>query len=592
MKLTLFSCVGGGPMARLAKDLRGRGRAAELRVEMSAERWRELASQGSIGRLRARLKAMVVFPLRAMLTTLEGDVGTLVPTTNPFFVPVLLVATKAIHGRPVVPLIYDLYPDAVEASGHAKISPALMAVAKTLNRFLFAHADGVVFIGARMAAHATATYGDTRAHVVIHTGASLDEFAALREQASKIDEVCGVNVAGKRLISYVGNMGQVHEWETLRDGLAQLIRAEPTNAAVIISASGPGVEFLKRELPAGSDRLIHFVSPTNDDEWQRLMVRTDVALVTLREAAKNTSVPSKTFSAMAAGAAIIAITPRTSDLADVVTNADCGAVVAPGNGLQFLDATLRFLRDPDELARLQKNALEAIEEQYEMSSLAERWADFADRVAIGNHPGFGYTFVKRAFDIACSATALVASAPVLLGGALAVRASMGSPVLFRQRRPGKDGVPLELFKFRSMREAQSHEIGPEHDGTRLTRVGAFLRKTSIDELPALLNVLVGDMSLVGPRPLLVRYLTRYSKTQARRHEVTPGITGLAQVSGRNAITWDEKFEHDVHYVDNRGLWLDFSILVRTVLSVFQRQGIAQEGHATMAEFMGAGGGAS
>ena len=596
-KLTLFSCVGGGPMERLVDKVCEAGGDAELVSDVSAMRWRQLARSGRVGRLRARLGAMVKFPLVAVAHTFRDDVGVLVPTTNPFFVPTILVATKALHGRPVVPLVYDLYPDAVEASGQIKVSKFASFVGSTLNRFLFAHADGVVFIGHRMASHAAKRYGQPRVTAVLHTGASLAEFsvgddksenaeASADKSADDLETVCGVDVAGKLVVSYVGNLGHVHDWETLKEGLAHLCRAQPDNLVVIFAASGPGVEYLIRELPAGHESLVHFVGPADDEEWRRLLRATDLALVSLREEAKHTSVPSKTFSAMAANAAVIAVAPRGSDLADVVSRADCGAVVQPGNPLQLLDAILGLSRDPSELARLKANAIEAIEKHYDLDVLAEKWSAFATDASANGEAGFGYALSKRLFDASVAGAAALSLAPVLLGAAVAVRVSMGSPVLFSQDRPGLGGKVFKLFKFRSMRDSKPDEIGPEHDATRLTRVGEFLRATSIDELPALLNVLKGEMSLVGPRPLLVRYLSRYSELQARRHDVLPGITGLAQVRGRNSISWDEKFEHDVEYVEQKSLWLDLKILVATALKVVKRSDISSEGHATMPEFMG------
>jgi lipopolysaccharide/colanic/teichoic acid biosynthesis glycosyltransferase len=194
--------------------------------------------------------------------------------------------------------------------------------------------------------------------------------------------------------------------------------------------------------------------------------------------------------------------------------------------------------------------------------------------------------VKRAFDRGCAAAGLMAAAPVMAATALAVRASMGSPVLFRQRRPGLGGQPFEVVKFRTMRDATDASGRPLPDGERLTRVGQLLRATSLDELPQLWNVLRGELSLVGPRPLLMQYLPRYSPEQARRHDVLPGITGWAQVHGRNAVDWAERFRLDVWYVDHWSLSLDAKILLMTVWSVVSRRGINREGHATMYEFMG------
>lgn len=193
---------------------------------------------------------------------------------------------------------------------------------------------------------------------------------------------------------------------------------------------------------------------------------------------------------------------------------------------------------------------------------------------------------KAVVDRVAAATGLIALSPVIALGAGAVWLSLGRPVFFRQERPGRLGRPFRIVKFRTMRHAVDADGRPLPDEERLTAIGRLLRATSIDELPQLWNVLAGDLSLVGPRPLLMRYLDRYTPTQARRHEVKPGITGWAQVNGRNALSWEQRFELDVWYVDNWSLWLDVRILALTVLKVFKRDGISRDGHATMPEFMG------
>lgn len=196
-----------------------------------------------------------------------------------------------------------------------------------------------------------------------------------------------------------------------------------------------------------------------------------------------------------------------------------------------------------------------------------------------------YDPLKRLIDLVIGGLALTISAPIQGIIALLVRQSLGPPVLFRQERPGKDGRVFRLVKFRTMLEPDPSR-GLVTDEQRLTPFGTFLRSTSLDELPTLWNVVRGDMSLVGPRPLLVRYLDRYTPEQARRHDVRPGVTGLAQVSGRNAISWEQKFVRDVEYVDQRSLLLDLKILWLTVAGVVRRDGISAEGDVTMPEFMG------
>lgn len=196
--------------------------------------------------------------------------------------------------------------------------------------------------------------------------------------------------------------------------------------------------------------------------------------------------------------------------------------------------------------------------------------------------------MKRLMDIVVSALALVLLSPVLLVVALAVAARLGRPVLFSQARPGRGGQPFTMYKFRTMLNAVGPDGQPLPDAARLTGLGRFLRAASLDELPELWNVLKGEMSLVGPRPLLIAYLPLYTPEQARRHDVRPGITGWAQVNGRNALTWEEKFRLDVWYVDHQSLALDMKILLMTVLKVFRREGISSDGHATMPPFTGKG----
>lgn len=193
---------------------------------------------------------------------------------------------------------------------------------------------------------------------------------------------------------------------------------------------------------------------------------------------------------------------------------------------------------------------------------------------------------KRVFDVACASLLLLICVPILLLVALLVWSTLGRPILFRQARPGLRGQLFILLKFRSMVPPSRNATVDQDESERLTRIGRVLRASSLDELPALINVLRGEMSLVGPRPLLPEYLPLYSPEQARRHEVRPGITGWAQVNGRNALTWEERFDLDVWYVEHQSVWLDLKILWLTVLTVLRREGISHPGHATMEKFRG------
>lgn len=201
----------------------------------------------------------------------------------------------------------------------------------------------------------------------------------------------------------------------------------------------------------------------------------------------------------------------------------------------------------------------------------------------------GIPLSKRLFDLLAAGVILLLVTPLLLIVALLVRIKLGAPVIFRQQRPGYRGKPFWVYKFRSMSDERDSRGNLLPDAERLTGLGSFLRASSVDELPELINVLRGEMSLVGPRPLLMQYLPRYSPEQARRHQVLPGITGWAQVNGRNALTWQEKFSLDVWYVDHWSFWLDLRILFITLFKVLRREGISQPGQATNEEFTGAEG---
>lgn len=197
--------------------------------------------------------------------------------------------------------------------------------------------------------------------------------------------------------------------------------------------------------------------------------------------------------------------------------------------------------------------------------------------------------MKRLFDIAVSFLVLVILSPVILSTAILIRFKIGSPVLFKQERPGLKGKSFHVYKFRSMTDEKDENGTLLPDAIRLTSFGKLIRKFSLDELPQLINVSKGDMSFVGPRPLLMEYLELYNERQKKRHNVRPGITGWAQVNGRNAISWEQKFEYDVWYVENRTFWLDIKILFMTVMKVFKSEGISQAGQATMKKFEGSKG---
>lgn len=293
----------------------------------------------------------------------------------------------------------------------------------------------------------------------------------------------------------------------------------------------------------------------------------------------------------AAAAGIPAVVSRIYGLTDAVEDGVTGLFHTAGNVEEIADRLVSVARDPALRFRLGENARRRASDEFSKGALTIALIEYYSALLGGRsrdqQPGRSGN-VKRVLDLACAGGILALAAPVLVITAILIRTMMGGPVLFRQVRPGKLGRPFTLLKLQTMTDARDSEGRLLPDGERLTKLGRFLRASSLDELPQLWNVLRGDMSLVGPRPLLMEYLGRYTPEQARRHAVKPGITGWAQVNGRNALTWEEKFELDVWYVDHACLSLDLKILWLTFLHVIRPSGISSQGHATMPEFIGAG----
>jgi lipopolysaccharide/colanic/teichoic acid biosynthesis glycosyltransferase/glycosyltransferase involved in cell wall biosynthesis len=296
--------------------------------------------------------------------------------------------------------------------------------------------------------------------------------------------------------------------------------------------------------------------------------------------------------------AVPTVATNVGGFPDLVRDGDTGWLVPPKDPAALARAIDEALSDPAEGRRRARNgqelARQIIDLQGTVRDVCTSYEQLLGREQLPvaerpTAPTFYRRHGKRAFDAVLSGCALALLAPILAAIALLVRVRLGSPVLFRQQRPGLRGKPFLLMKFRTMTDRRDAGGALLPDGERLTPIGRLLRSTSLDELPELLNVLLGDMSLVGPRPLLREYLPLYTDRQARRHEVEPGITGLAQVRGRNALSWEEKFELDVRYVESASLFLDVKILMMTMITVLQRQGISSEGHATAPEFVGSHG---
>jgi glycosyltransferase involved in cell wall biosynthesis len=375
-RILLGSCVTGGPIQRLSFSLAESGLGSRVSHWFQPTEWRTLMAGSRLDRVRARAGSILWFPLKMLQESTQESNSAVIPTTNPFFLPAFLVATQWLHRKPVVPLVYDLYPDALESSALVAPGGFVDKLLTSMNRWWLRRAAGVVFIGEEMAEHVRQRYATPLRWTVIETGAQVSEF----EQApgvseSELERWCD----GKRIISYVGNFGHVHEWETLSEAIPKVVTTRE-RVGVVIAASGVAVQHLKRRWATLSEATVRFEPPLSDRAWTRLLARSDIAISTLRSAAAKTSIPSKTFSAMAAGSAIVAVAPDSSDLSRLVLRHSCGEVVRPGDVDGLAALLVNLLESPEQLSLYKANASAAARDVYDMPKLARRWREFLAEV--------------------------------------------------------------------------------------------------------------------------------------------------------------------------------------------------------------------
>jgi lipopolysaccharide/colanic/teichoic acid biosynthesis glycosyltransferase len=384
-------------------------------------------------------------------------------------------------------------------------------------------------------------------------------------------------------------MGTAQGLESVLQAAQICLRTAPTAEFVFV---GGGVDRSRLESMAKEMQLdnVMFLPRQPMRAMSSILAGADALLVHLKDDPLfRITIPSKTQAYLAAGKPILM--GVRGDAADLVKRSQSGVLCEPGNPQSIADAVKELVDlGPERLAAMGRNGRAFYDRELSVSIGVEKF-DNVFKAVVDLKPDMrsrqnGWRFfVKSALDRSAALCGLIVVSPVLIVVSILVWLSMGRPILFRQRRPGRFAKPFLLLKFRTMSERRDANGDLLPDADRLTRVGRLLRATSLDELPQLWNVLRGDISLVGPRPLLMEYLSRYSPEQARRHDVMPGITGWAQINGRNALAWQEKFAHDTWYVDNWSLMLDFSILAKTLWRVLKRNGISSQGHATMPEFL-------
>ena len=500
-------------------------------------------------------------------------------TSPPIFQAITALMLARLKRVPFLFEVRDLWPDFAVDLGVLR-QPALIALSRQLERALYRSANRILINSPGFQPHLTHSGVPEGKVALVPNGVEAELFHP-EERGAALRRAWGLE--DRFIVLYAGAHGLANDLETLL-GAAAILRAEPAIAFVLVGDGKEKANLQHRAAELGLDNVL-FLPAQPKEQMPRVLAAADICVAILQPIARfATTYPNKVFDYMAAGRpTVLAI---DGVIRREIEQADGGVFVPPGDARALAAAVRRLYRDPALRQRQGANARSYVVAHFAREQQARALERVLSDVIARRTRSWSPSRGKRALDLALTIPALIALSPVLGLVALLVRARLGSPVLFRQRRPGLRGRPFVLFKFRTMTNARDAQGRLLPDEERLTPLGLFLRRYSLDELPELWNVLRGEMSLVGPRPLLLRYLDRYTPEQARRHDVLPGITGWAQVNGRNALTWERKLELDVWYVDHCSLKLDLKILGLTLARVLRREGVVEEGSGPVAEFWG------
>jgi lipopolysaccharide/colanic/teichoic acid biosynthesis glycosyltransferase/glycosyltransferase involved in cell wall biosynthesis len=527
------------------------------------------------------------FAFRSVLLALRLDYDVAFASTTPLTAALPGIAARWLHRKPFVFEIRDLWPELPRAMGVIrnllvlKLMDWLEFVAYRSANFCIALSPGI--------AQGILRRGVPENRIVaVPNGCDLELFAP--DAAQPLPEIQGLP-PDAFAAAFTGAHGVANGLGAVLDAAAEL-RLRGRNDIVLVFI-GDGKEKPALIEKARREKLDNclFVDPMPKKALaQFLCRRANVGLMILANVPAfyyGTS-PNKFFDYLASGLPVLVNYPGW--MAEMVTAQGAGVVVPPQDPTAFAD-TLMLLADARAAtAAMGQRGRSFAQREFSRAELAQRCVAVMGSAALEMRSRNGTSryrrWGKRGLDLLALFAASPIVLPVVMVTALLVRLQMGRPVFFRQVRPGYKTKPFALLKFRTMNSARDDQGRLLPDEKRLTKFGGLLRRCSVDELPQLWNVLKGEMSLVGPRPLLMQYLDRYTPEQARRHEVKPGVTGWAQVNGRNALSWEERFQMDVWYVDHRSFSLDLKIIARTLAKVFLREGISQNGHATMPEFIG------
>ena len=527
-----------------------------------------------------RTVAYCIFALVSFITGLRVTGVDLVwGTSPPIFQAVAALLIARLKRVPFLLEVRDLWPTFAIELGVLR-NPLLIASSRWLERVLYRHADQIVVNSPGFLAHLLERGVPTSRVVVIPNGVETGLF-------DPTDRGLGwrhrFGLDGRFIVLYTGAHGVANDLETILHAAARL-RDESAICFVLVGDGKEKSNLVRLAREMGLDNVV-FLPAQPKVSIPEALAASDVCVATLRALTGfETTYPNKIFDYMAAGRPIVLAIAGVA--CQLVQRGECGICVPPGNPDALATAVRKLSHDPELRSRLGSNGRRFVTQFFSRERQAQELAALLQRLVRKGQLAKPCYSGKRVLDLVLAIPAFLFSLPVAGLIAALIYVVLGPPVLFRQQRPGLHAVPFTLLKFRTMTEARDESGQLLPDEKRLTALGRFLRSTSLDELPQLLNVLRGDMSLVGPRPLLMEYLDRYTPEQMRRHEVKPGITGWAQVKGRNALTWEERLALDVWYVDHRSFWLDVWILLLTVWTVIRREGISHPGEATMPEFRG------
>jgi len=528
-----------------------------------------------------RVLSYLCFMLTSIWESLRaGKIDVVLGTSPPIFQLPSAWLVAVIRKRPFLLEVRDLWPAFAIEAGVVK-NRFLIWMAEHVEQFFYRRADWVVANSPGFREHLLERGVATNRLTIIPNGVETAMFDPNLDGRAFREEL---GLADHFVVTYAGALGRSNDLDTIVNA-AKLLR-DHTDIKILLVGGGKERPQLEKQLQEHQLENVVLGGYFPKARMAEVLAGSHVCLATLLNLEMyRTTYPNKVFDYMAAARpTVIAI---DGVIREVIETAEAGTFVTPGDARALADAILRYHGDPD-LARQHGQAGRAYAERhFERSDQAEALKSVMERIAVTpQRTTFYRRYLKRPFDLGASLLLLTIFSPVILATAILIRWRLGSPIVFSQIRAGRDGNSFTILKFRTMLDAEDEAGNPLPDEKRLTRFGKFLRACSLDELPQLFNIVRGDMSLIGPRPLLTQYLPRYSPEQARRHDVRPGITGWAQINGRNAIRWEEKFRFDVWYVDHCSFGLDLYILARTVVCVLFRQGISSDGHATMPEFMG------